>query len=72
MQSSQVSQEMLRLEHVSKEYELKGNGTLKAVNDVSFSMTSRECVAVVGESGCGKSTLAKMVTGIEQVTDGEI
>lgn len=72
LQSSQVSQEMLRLEHVSKEYELKGNGTLKAVNDVSFSMTSRECVAVVGESGCGKSTLAKMVTGIEQVTDGEI
>lgn len=66
------SQKMLRLEQVSKEYELKGNRTLKAVNEIDFSMTSRECVAIVGESGCGKSTLAKMITGIEPVTSGEI
>ena len=31
---------------------------LKAVDDVSFSIRSKEIVAIVGESGCGKSTVA--------------
>ena len=37
--------------------------TVKAVNDVSFSIMPQETLGVVGESGCGKSTLARAVLG---------
>lgn len=33
-------------------------GKIRALDDVSLSVTSGEFIAVVGESGCGKSTLA--------------
>lgn len=68
----QNNDEILRLEHVSKEFELKGKKTLKAVSDVTLTVNRGECVAVVGESGCGKSTLAKLVTYIEPLTGGKI
>lgn len=68
----QMSQEILRLEHISKEFEEKDRSKLKAVTDVSLGMAKRECLGIVGESGCGKSTLAKLVTFIEPPTDGKI
>jgi len=32
-----------------------------AVNDVSFSVATGECLGLVGESGCGKTTTARMI-----------
>ncbi len=46
--------------------------TVKAVNDVSFSIRPREILGVVGESGCGKSTLARAVLGLYAPNSGEI
>ncbi|GBC63020.1 ABC transporter ATP-binding protein [Desulfonema ishimotonii] len=46
--------------------------TVKAVNNVSFSITSGEIFSVVGESGCGKSTLARTVMGLYPPNSGEI
>ena len=46
--------------------------TVKAVNDVSFSIRSGEIFSVVGESGCGKSTLARTVLGLYPPNSGEI
>jgi peptide/nickel transport system ATP-binding protein len=45
---------------------------IKALNNVSFSITQGETIAVVGESGCGKSTLAKAMLGLIQPTTGNI
>lgn len=63
---------ILQLVNVNKEFDVGYKKKLKAVNDVSLDVKSGECVAIVGESGCGKSTLAKLVTHIEEVTDGKI
>lgn len=46
--------------------------TVKAVNDVSFTIQAGETFSVVGESGCGKSTLARAVIGIYPPNSGEI
>ena len=52
-----MSEELLRLEHLSIDYKVK-DGYLSAVNDVNCVLNKGEVFAIVGESGCGKSTVA--------------
>ena len=46
--------------------------TLRAVDDVSFSVKEGEVLAIVGESGCGKTTLARMLLGLLAPSGGSI
>lgn len=45
---------------------------IKAVNDISFSVSKGEKVAFIGPNGAGKSTTIKMLTGILTPSQGEI
>lgn len=53
---------MIRINNVSLFYNTV-QGTVKAVEDVSFEIYDGEIVGVAGESGCGKTTLMKGIYG---------
>jgi putrescine transport system ATP-binding protein len=59
---------LLRVDNVTKIYD----GTVKAVDDVSLTVTKGEIFGLLGGSGCGKSTLLRMLAGFEQPTKGKI
>lgn len=39
---------------------------------INFSVARGEAVGILGPSGCGKSTLLKVLSGLEELTEGEI
>jgi peptide/nickel transport system ATP-binding protein len=45
---------------------------VRALEDVSFTLTAGECVGLVGESGSGKSTLLRGLLGLQRLTGGDI
>lgn len=68
---------VLQASDLRRYYEVKGGlfskgGTVKALDGASFDLEAGKTLAVVGESGCGKSTLARLVTLIEEPTEGEL
>lgn len=58
---------MLELRHVSKSF-----SGIPAVSDVSFTARPGAITGYLGPNGSGKSTTMKMITGLIEMTDGEI
>ncbi|MDT9722070.1 ATP-binding cassette domain-containing protein [Paenibacillus sp. ClWae2A] len=47
-------------------------GSVKAVDDVSFSIEQGQTYGLVGESGSGKTTTGRAIIGLNHITDGKI
>ncbi|ANF33095.1 dipeptide/oligopeptide/nickel ABC transporter ATP-binding protein [Leifsonia xyli] len=62
----------LEFKNVTKIYNVRGSGQLKALDDVSFTLGPRQTIGLVGQSGSGKSTIAKILTQLETPTSGEV
>jgi putative ABC transport system ATP-binding protein len=54
-----------------KEYG-RGEGLVRAVDDVDLDIVAGETVAVMGPSGCGKSTLLHLLGGLDRPSGGEV
>ncbi|CAM5336172.1 ABC transporter ATP-binding protein [Niallia circulans] len=67
-----TQQVLLKVENVSKHFELEKNTTLQAVSNVSFSIKKGETFGIVGESGCGKSTLGRTIMGLYKASNGQV
>jgi oligopeptide/dipeptide ABC transporter ATP-binding protein len=63
---------LLEVENLSKHYPVTGRRTLRAVEDVSFTIAPGEVLGVVGESGSGKTTLGRSVLRLHPLTAGSV
>jgi oligopeptide/dipeptide ABC transporter ATP-binding protein len=70
---------LLEVRNLSKEFPVGSGGfwsrksqTIKAVQDVSFSIKPGETLGLVGESGSGKTTLGRSIIRLHEPTSGEV
>jgi oligopeptide/dipeptide ABC transporter ATP-binding protein len=66
---------LLEVRNLSVNFNLK-RGTLPAVHDLSFSLSERETLGIVGETGCGKSvtslSILRLIPPPGEIIAGEI
>jgi methyl coenzyme M reductase system subunit A2 len=55
-----------------KRYISVDRGVVKAVNDVTFDVRTKEIFGIIGKSGAGKTTLSGIIAGLLEPTSGEI
>lgn len=63
---------VLEVNHLKKYFDMGRGRTLKAVDDVSFTIRDGETLGLVGESGCGKTTCGRTCLAMYHKTDGQV
>ena len=58
---------LLELQHVVKRF-----GGVTASSDISFSVEEGQIYGIIGPNGAGKTTLFNLITGVYQVSEGDI
>ena len=66
-----LAERFVSVEHIVKRF-TTAEGSVIAVDDVSFDVARGEFVSVIGPSGCGKSTLFNIIGGLLGDYDGKV
>jgi len=66
------SDTILDVRNLKQDFLVNKNLTIKAVDDVSFTISKGKIFGLVGETGSGKSTIARTIMNIYSPSDGEV
>ncbi len=66
-----MSDPIIAVDRITKQV-ADSTGTLTILHEISFSLSPRESVAIVGASGSGKSTLLSIIAGLDVPTSGRV
>ncbi len=61
---------MIKLENITKIYEIKDNNKVNALSNVNLEIGDKGLVFILGKSGSGKSTLLNILGGLDKQTSG--
>jgi oligopeptide/dipeptide ABC transporter ATP-binding protein len=67
-----TGQDLVVAEGLVKRYDVRGRGTLTAVDGVDLRIEKGTTLALVGESGCGKSTTGRLLLALERLSAGKV
>jgi NitT/TauT family transport system ATP-binding protein len=67
-----MSEPMIRIRDVHKEYRVEGGSGVNALDGVDLDIQRNEFVCLIGPSGCGKTTLLNIVAGLEPFDGGTV
>jgi putative ABC transport system ATP-binding protein len=67
----QIRENLIVARDLSKTYQL-GEVPVEALRNVNLQIKRGEMVAIMGPSGCGKTTLLNCLSGLDDVTNGQI
>jgi putative ABC transport system ATP-binding protein/lipoprotein-releasing system ATP-binding protein len=62
---------VIEVKDLTKTYTIDGQA-LKAVDNVSFAVSEREMVSIIGHSGSGKTTLLSLIGGLTKPDSGQV
>jgi ABC-type lipoprotein export system ATPase subunit len=62
---------MIKLEKINKSFDRPGEGELKVLQDIDFTVDKGEFVAIVGHSGSGKTTLMNILGLLDRPDSGD-
>ncbi|MGO3146743.1 MAG: ABC transporter ATP-binding protein [Leucobacter sp.] len=62
----------IRVDGASKVYRPRGAAPVEALRPAHLDVKPGEFVSLVGPSGCGKTTLLKLISGLDDITTGDI
>ena len=71
MSTKNSTQPLIEMRDVVKVYS-SAAGEFSALNGINMQVGAGEFVGIVGKSGAGKSTLLNMITGVDNLTSGEV
>ncbi|MFM2357136.1 MAG: hypothetical protein RLZZ528_2872, partial [Pseudomonadota bacterium] len=57
----------IELKNVTKAY-----GAVQVIKGIDLTINKGEFMVFVGPSGCGKSTLLRLISGLEDITTGDM